>query len=209
MKQRAGRWIVAGALFLAPFAAAEAGTVHGTVQNATTGKAAPGVELALIQLQGGMQEVGNTKSGPQGEFTFDNPGLGAQPMLVRAAYKGVNFNQAVPPGTGLNAVQVQIFEPSKEAKTIHVASHVVIFQPNGNTLIVGEEYEVENKSQPPVAYYRTDGNFDFALPEKGALQQVAAAGPTGMQVVQLPIDKKNNKYSIAFAFRPGESKVRL
>ena len=204
--------LVVVALFVgmaATMSTAEAGTVHGTVQNGTTGKAAPGVELVLIQLQGGMQEVAHAKSGAQGEFTFDHPGLGAQPMLVRAVYKGVNFNQAVPPGTGLNAVQVEIYEPSKDSKTINVASHVVIFQPNGNTLIVGEEYEIENKSQPPMAYYRTDGNFDFALPEKGALQQVAAAGPTGMQVVQLPIDKKNNKYSIAFAFRPGQSKVRL
>jgi hypothetical protein len=30
-----------------------------------------------------------------------------------------------------------------------------------------------------------------------------------MPVVQLPIDKKNNRYSIAYAFRPGESSVRL
>jgi hypothetical protein len=29
-----------------------------------------------------------------------------------------------------------------------------------------------------------------------------------MPVVQLPIDKKNNRYSIAFAFRPGENSVR-
>jgi hypothetical protein len=30
-----------------------------------------------------------------------------------------------------------------------------------------------------------------------------------MPVVQLPIDKKNNRYSIAFAFRPGENSVRF
>src|SRR5258708_8070968 len=30
-----------------------------------------------------------------------------------------------------------------------------------------------------------------------------------MPVVQLPIDKKNNRYSIAFAFRPGDSSVRF
>jgi len=127
-------------------------------------------------------------------------------MLVRASYHGINFNQAVPPGT--STVQVNIFEPSKDAKTITIPSHVVIFQPNGATLIVGEEYQIENKSQPPQAYFRADGGFDFALPEKGELQQVAAAGPAGMPVVQLPIDKKNNRYSIAFAFRPGENSVR-
>jgi len=85
---------------------------------------------------------------------------------------------------------------------------VVVFQPNGSTLIVGEEYEIENKSQPPQAYFRADGNFDFSLPEKARLQQVAASGPTGMPVVQAPIDKKNNHYSLAYAFRPGESRVR-
>jgi hypothetical protein len=60
-----------------------------------------------------------------------------------------------------------------------------------------------------MAFYRTDGSFDFALPEGGQLQQVAAAGPAGMPVVQLPIDKKKNRYSIAFAFRPGDSSVRF
>jgi hypothetical protein len=201
------RLTLLGALILAPLAIAEAGTVRGTVMNGTTGKAAPGIELTLIQLQGGMQEVAHSKSDAQGEFTFDNPGLGAQPMLVRAVYHGVNFNHAVPPGT--STAQVDIYETSKDAKTINVPSHVVVFQPNGATMIVGEEYQIENKSQPPVAFYKTEGSFDFALPEGGQLQQVAAAGPAGMPVVQLPIDKKKNRYAIAFAFRPGENSVRF
>jgi hypothetical protein len=207
MKRCAGRWVAMGFLVLATVATAEAGTVRGTVRNGTTGKTAPGVELVLIQLQGGMQEVGHSKSDEQGQFSFDHPALDAQPMLVRAVYHGINFNQAVPPGS--STVQVDIFEPSKDSNTISVPSHVVIFQPNGATLIVGEEYQVDNKSQPPVAYYRSDGNFDFTLPEKGALQQVVAAGTSGMPVVQLPIDKKNNKYSIAYAFRPGTSRIRV
>jgi hypothetical protein len=201
------RLALLGTFVLAPFAIAKAGTVHGTVVNGTTGKPAPGIELTLVQLQGGMQEVAHSKSDAQGEFTFDNPGLGAQPMLVRAVYHGVNFNHAVPPGT--STAQVDIYEPTKDAKTINVTSHVVIFQPNGTTMIVGEEYQIENKSQPPMAFYKTDGSFDFALPEGGQLQQVSAAGPAGMPVVQLPIDKKKNRYSIAFAFRPGDSSVRF
>jgi hypothetical protein len=207
MKRRCSvRFALLAALILAPLAIAEAGTVHGTVMNGTTGKAAAGIDLVLIQLQGGMQEVAHSKSGAQGEFTFDHTGLGAQPMLVRAVYHGINFNHAVPPGT--STAQVDIYEPSKDPKTINVPSHVVIFQPNGANLIVGEEYQVENKSQPPLAYFRSEGSFDFALPEGGQLQQVAAAGPAGMPVVQLPIDKKKNHYSIAFAFRPGGNSVR-
>lgn len=200
------RWAAVATLIFAPFLAAEAGTVHGTVKNGTTGKPAAGVEVILIQLQGGMQPVANSKSDGNGEFSFDNPGLGAQPMLIRAVYHGVNFHQPVPPGS--STVVVSIFEASSDAKTINVPSHVVVFQPNGSKLIVGEEYQIENKSEPPRAYFRTEGNFDFALPEKSQLQQVAASGPTGMPVVQSPIDKKNNRYSIAYAFRPGQSIVR-
>jgi 5-hydroxyisourate hydrolase-like protein (transthyretin family) len=185
---------------------AHAGTVHGTVKNGTTGKPAAGVEVILIQLQGGMQPVANSKSDAQGQFSFDHPGLGAQPMLVRAVYRGVNFHQPVPPGTSV--IEVDVFDLSKDAKTITVPTHLVIFQPNGSTLNVGEEYSIENKSQPPQAYFRADGNFDFALPEKAQLQQVAAAGPAGMPVVQAPIDRNNDHYAIAYAFRPGQSMVR-
>jgi hypothetical protein len=200
------RLTLLGALILTPLAIAEAGTVHGTVMNGTTGKATAGIDLVLIQLQGGMQEVVRSKSGAQGEFTFDHPGLGAQPMLVRAVYHGVNFNHALPPGT--STAQVDIYEPSKDPKTINVSSHAVLFQPKGANLTVGEQYQIENNSQPPLAYFRNEGSFDFALPEGGQLQQVVAAGPAGMPVVQVPIDKKNNRYSIAFAFRPGGNSVR-
>ena len=86
---------------------------------------------------------------------------------------------------------------------------MVIFQPNGATLIVGEEYSIENSSAPPQAYFRADGNFEFALPPQAKLQQVAAAGPAGMPVVQAPIEKKDNHYAIAYAFRPGSSTVRF
>ena len=200
--------VLAVALGLASVGSAQAGTVRGTVRNGTTGQPAAGVELTLVQPMGGMQELAHAKSGRQGEFSFDNPNLGTQPMLVRASYRGVNFNSAVPPGSGPSTVQVDIYEPSKDPRTIDVPSHFVIFKPDGATLKVAEEYQIENKSQPPHAYYRTDGTFDFALPEKGALREVAAAGPAGMPVVQLPIDKKNSRYSIAYAFRPGDNSVR-
>jgi hypothetical protein len=206
--KRAARGILA-ALFatLLLAHAMRAGTVHGTVNNGTTGKPGAGVEVVLIQLQGGMQPVANTKSDAAGKFSFDNPNIGGQPMLVRAIYKGVNFHQPLPPGK--DSVTVEVFEPTGDAKTITVPSHVVIFQPNGANLLVGEEYGVKNDSKPPLAFFKLDGNFEAALPENAELKQIAAAGPSGMPVVQAPIDKGKNKYAISFAFRPGESEVRL
>ena len=76
MSFRITRLALLTAMALAPFAGMRAGTVHGTVKNGTTGKPGAGIEVILIQLQGGMQPVANTQSNAQGEFTFDNPGLG-------------------------------------------------------------------------------------------------------------------------------------
>lgn len=206
MRSIQGLCAIAAMILLGLSGGARAGTLNGTAKNGTTGKPAAGIEIILIQLQGGMQPVANTKSDAEGHFKFDNPNVGAAPMLVRAVYNGINFHQPVPPGK--TDVEVQIFEPSKDPKTIAVPSRVVFFQPNGSSLIVGEEYSIENNSAPPQAYYNSDGNFEFALPPQAKLQQVAAAGPAGMPVVQAPIDKKGNRYAIAYAFRPGSSTVR-
>ncbi len=185
---------------------AQAGTLHGSVKNGTTSKPAADIEVILIQLQGGMQPVANTRTDAQGQFTFDYPTLGTAPMLVRAVFHGVNFHQPIPPGR--SDVEIEVFDPTQDAKTIAVPTHIVIFQPNGSKLVVGEEYSVTNNASPKQAYFRADGNFEFALPEGAELQQAAAWGPSGMPVVQSTIDKTKNHYAIAFAFRPGESGVR-
>jgi len=202
----ARRFALATAALLLLVTAAHGATVQGTVKNGTTGQPAAGVEVILIQLQGGMTPVLNTKSDAQGRFTFDHPAIGTQPMLVRAIYKGVNFHQPLPPGR--SDLEVEVFDPSHDPKTISVDSHFVIFQPHDGTLVVGEEYALKNNSQPPQAYYSEKGNFDFALPEGATLKQAAAQGPSGMPVVQSPIDKGKNKYSVAYAFRPGDNGVR-
>ena len=108
-------WVI-GVLCASACGSTQAATLQGKVTNATTGKPAASVEVILIELQGGMQPVANTKSDSQGQFTFDNPAIGAQPMLVRAVYKGVNFHQPLPPGK--NSVEVNVYDLSGDAKTV-------------------------------------------------------------------------------------------
>ena len=185
-----------------------AGTVSGIVTNGTTGKPAAGVDVILIQLQGGMQPVANTKTDANGRYTFDNPGLGASaPMLIRVVYRGVNYHEPVPPGKA--TADVKVFEPTDKPSAFTVTNHAVIVQPNGSDLMVGEEYSIQNKTQPPVAFYRADGSFDFSIPDGADFNQASAWGSAGMPVVQGTIDKGKNKMAIAFAFRPGESGVRI
>jgi hypothetical protein len=194
------------ALFCLQPGLARAGTLRGTVKNGTTGKPAAGIQLILLQLQGGMQPVANTRSDSQGQFAIDNASIGAQPMLLRAVYNDINFHQPVPPGS--SQVDITVYEPTRDAKAISVVSRIIIFQPNGSALTVGEEYAVQNNSQPPKAYFLPGGNFEFTVPEDAKLLQVAASGSAGMPVVQAPIDKTKGRYAIAYAFRPGQSTVR-
>jgi hypothetical protein len=196
------------AVFLVSTPPALAGTVSGTVTNGTSGKPAAGVDVILIQLQGGMQPVANTKTDANGRYTFENPGLGAgAPMLIRVVYRGVNYHEPVPPGKA--TADVKVFEPTDKPSAFTVTNHAVIVQPNGSDLMVGEEYSIENKTQPPVAFYRADGSFDFSIPDGADFNQASAWGSAGMPVVQGTIDKGKNKMAIAFAFRPGESGVRI
>jgi hypothetical protein len=186
---------------------ASAGTLTGVVRNGTNGAPGAGLDVILIQLQGGMQPVATVKSDAQGRFKFDRPELGAAPMLVRVQYRGVNYHQPVPPGT--SSIEVQIFEPTDKPDSVQFATRAIVLQPKGTSLVVGEEYSIENNTQPPVAYYRPGGTFEFTVPEGAQLSQVSAWSAAGMPVVQGTIDKGKNTSAIAFAFRPGQNGVRL
>jgi hypothetical protein len=185
-----------------------AGTVTGTVTNGTNGKPAAGVQVILIQLQGGMQPVDNTKTDANGHYQFTNPGIGGQmPMLIRAIYRDVFYHEAVAPGK--TTADVTVYEPTSKPGSVAVTTHAIIIQPSGSELIVGEEFSVENKTQPPMTYYLDSGSFLFTLPEGATLNEVAAAGASGMPVVQSTLDKGKNLRAIAYAFRPGENEVRI
>jgi hypothetical protein len=186
---------------------ASAGTLTGAVRNGTTGAPGAGLSVILIQLQGGMQPVATVKSDAQGHFSFDRPELGSAPMLVRVQYRGVNYHQPVPPGT--SSIDVQVFEPTDKSNSVQVGTRAIVLQPKGMSLLVGEEYSIENNTQPPVAYYRADGTFEFTVPPGAQLNQVSAWSAAGMPVVQGTIDKGKNTSAIAFPFRPGENGVRL
>ena len=193
--------------FVATAPLARAGTVDGTVKNGTTGKLSVGTEVILIQLQGGMQPVAKTKTDGQGHYHFDNPQLGTGPMLLRVVYGGVNYHEPLTPGK--TTADVEVFEPTTKPDAFSVANHAVILQTNGNELMVGEEYMITNKTQPPVAFYREDGSFNFNLPDGAEFSQASAWGAANMPVVRGTIDKGKDKMAIAFPFRPGESGVRL
>lgn len=205
--RRCLRMVLSLGLMFCAAGAAGAGTLTGTVRNGTNGKPGAGVDIILMSLQGGMQPVANTKTDSQGHYRLDNSALGAEPMLLRAVYRGVLYHEPVPPGKA--TVDVEVFEPTEKPSAIAVAFHAVILQPTGSGLLVGEEYSIENKTQPPLAYYRDDGSFVFSLPDGAQLKDISAVHASGVPTVQGAIDKGKNLEAIAYPFRPGESGVRI
>lgn len=196
---------ILAAVILAPVVFA--GTVSGTVHDGTNNRPASGVQVILIQLQGGMEPVANTKTDASGHYQFDYPMLGQQPMLIRVVYHGVFFHQPVPPGT--TTADVEVFDPTTNLSAVSVSVRAIFIQPSTSSISVGEEYTIDNKTQPPLALYRDDGTFTFSIPEGAQLHDISAQGPAGMPVIQSPIDKGHNESAIAFAFRPGETSVRV
>ncbi len=184
-----------------------AGTVHGSVVNRTTGKPVPNTDVDLLSPAQGMALLASVKSDAQGQFTATNDAIGTGPVLIRVTYQGVGFNSFLPPGRP--QVDVEVFDVTKDPKSISPVSHVVIFQPRDGILIGAEEYNVKNDSKPPMAYFRAEGNFQFAIPEKGSLKNVTATGSLGMDVPQASIDKGKGLFAIAYAFHPGETNIRL
>jgi hypothetical protein len=207
MKAFAARTLLVAIVALALAATAPAGTLAGIVINRTTGKPEPNVAVDLLSPTQGMTELATATSDANGHFSVTKDSIGMAPILIRATFHDVSFNTFAPPGRP--GVEVEVYDISKDPKTISVTSHIVIFQPQGGKLVGAEEYEVSNASQPAVAFFRTDGNFDFAIPENGSLGQVTTTTGMGMSVAQASIDKGKGRYAIAYAFRPGQTNVRL
>jgi hypothetical protein len=196
--------LLAGGLWAA---ATFAGTVSGTIHNGTNNKPGAGLDVIIFQLQGGMQELTTVKSDAQGHYLVDRPEIGSGPMLIRVVYRGVNYHQPLPPGT--SRVDIEVFEPTSDPSSVSVSQHDIVVQPSGANLLVGEEFAIENKTQPPVAFFKEEGTFNFVLPDGAQLNQVSAWSAAGMPVVQGTIDKGKNRSSIAFPFRPGKNGVRI
>lgn len=186
---------------------ASAGAVTGTVRNGTTNKPVAGAEVILMQLQGGMEPVATAKTDSTGHFSITNDALGGSPMLLRVPYKGVLYHQPIPPGA--TTADVEIYEPTSDPHSFTVTAHAIILQPKGSDLLVGEEYTIENQSNPPVAYFLKDGTFKFQIPSGGQLNQVSAWGATGMPVIQGTIDLGKGLEAVDWPFRPGDNGVRI
>jgi hypothetical protein len=180
----------------------------GTVVNRTTGKPQPGAMVILFSIgTSGPQPLATAQTDAQGKFTFAQSAEGG-PHLIEATYAGVTYNLMVPPGSPSSNLQVEVYDSSKKPGAARVTQHIVLLEPVGQQLNVGETFFLEN-----------GGNVTWHDPERGTLRffvpaaakdnlKVSARAPGSMTLERVaePAGPRN-VYKLNFPIKPGETRI--
>jgi hypothetical protein len=204
--------VLTACAFLAFTVAANA-AVDGTVTNASSGKPQAGATVTLFQpTQQGPQFIDSVKTDAAGKFsiTKEVPAGGAGPLLLQAAYAGVQYNKTLPPGSPTTGVEIPVYESSKQPGGAKISLHAMLIEPNGGTMTVAESYQFENDGK--TTWNNPDtGNLQFSLPAAAEGKvQVNVLAPGGLPIRRAadPAGKPNT-FKVDFPIKPGQSEIRL
>jgi hypothetical protein len=183
--------------------------ITGAVVNRTTGQPQAGATVSLLRMgQNGPEPAGDVKADAQGKFSFEGSVQG--PTLVRATIDGVTYNKVLVPGTPSENITLDIYNASRQPGDAKVSKHMILFQPNGQELVVNEAYIVSNTGK--TAWNDpADGTLHFFVPEAAKTTLEVNATPPGGQPLKQAAEKvgRSDVYKLNFAMRPGETRVDL
>jgi len=187
--------------------AAMAATITGTVMNRSTNQPAAGDPVALVSPAQGMQEVTETTTNAQGEFSLNAPEGGQ--YLLRVVHDMANYYQAAPDGS--HPVTIDVYNAA--AHVAGVSTELVVLRaqtdPGGSTLNITEDLVVNNASKPPMTQY-SKAPFDVYLPDGAVVDGTAAKGPNGMPTAEdLQPQSEKGLYSVMFPIKPGETQIEI
>jgi hypothetical protein len=197
--------------FLALTSWVAAQNITGTVTNGTTGKPAAGVDVTLLALSQGMQEVGSAKTDAGGHFSFPAPKDAQAPHMVRANYGGVGyFPQGGPLMPGVTTAALTVYDSAKKIDGLSQTVEVNRLQSDGKQLDGIVLYAVSNLSQPPRTLANDKGTFEIVLPAGAELESAQAKGPGGQPIATEanPASEKNH-YTLNYPLRPGETQFQV
>lgn len=183
-----------------------AAQIKGTATNGTNGKPAPGDEVILFSLTGGMQETSRGRTDSQGHFSVDAPDEGAQ-HLIRVVHQGVNYHRMAPAGT--TTVDITVYEAAAQVDNIIGEGHVFRVQTANEQLEVSEAFTLRNESKPPRTKMGKH-SFEFSLPEGAQMEEGMARGPGSMPLASSPEPTgQKNRYGFVFPLRPGQTQFQV
>jgi hypothetical protein len=200
------------AVFLFAFSSfAVTQNITGTVTNGTTGKPAAGIDVTLLALSQGMQEVGNSKTDAEGHFSFPAPSDTQAPHMVRANYGGVGyFPQGGPLMPGSTTAALTVYDSAKKVDGVSQTVEVNRLQSDGKQLQGIILYALSNQSQPPRTLANDKGTFEVVMPAGAEIESAQAKGPGGQPIAAetVPGSEKNH-YFLSYPLRPGETQFQI
>jgi len=202
-------FVVLLALTVTADSAAAAQNITGTVTNGTTGKPAGGVEVTLLALSQGMQELSTTKTDAAGRFSFNAP-PDKGPHMVRATYQGVNyFPQAGPLMPGTTTAELTVYDSASKLDGVGLTVEVQRYQSDGGQLQGIALYAVHNQSQP-ARTLAGDKAFEIALPAGAEVESAEVKAPGGQPVATAAeAGAQKGHYVFSYPLRPGETQFQV
>ena len=152
--------------------------MSGNVTNGSTGKAAAGVSVTLVDPMSGMAELATGKTDAQGHFEFDVPAAKG-PRLARAERGGVNYFKMVTPGS--TSVDIEVYDAVPSLEGISGSADVVTLQADGSALQAVELFALKNASNPPRTL-AARATFEFVLPAGAQIEGADVQGPNGQPI---------------------------
>ncbi|MDR0311737.1 MAG: hypothetical protein LBJ21_09135, partial [Acidobacteriota bacterium] len=199
-------------LILACLAAATAtaqgqGVAEGRLVNRTDPAIVAGnTELEVLALTSGMDIIKTATTDANGMFRIE--GLpDAMPLMLRAVYKGVNYQGMLRFGAdGKAGLELEVYEPAASMKDIRVEAANMAFQLEEDHLLAVETFVVVNNSSPPQVYLNPEGNFRVSK-APGILEhpQIRVTAPgSEMPLTQSALESADGKsYYSLYPLRPG------
>jgi hypothetical protein len=181
--------------------------VDGTVTNGTTGKPQAGATVTLYKLgQAGPDALESVKSDAQGRFRIERD-LPEGPNLIETAFDGVTYNHMLRPGSSGTGLRLEVFNASERAPGARVAQHIVLLEPAGDQLQVGETFFFRNEGKLTHNDPK-DGTLRFHAPEGAQQLRVMATAPQGVPIQRAAEKAKQaNVYWVDFPIKPGETRI--
>ncbi|HKV91482.1 MAG TPA: carboxypeptidase-like regulatory domain-containing protein [Candidatus Angelobacter sp.] len=182
--------------------ASAAETIHGTVRNQTTGKAAAGDEVILLRLQNGMEEEAKTRTDAEGRFVL--PLVSAEaPHVVRILHQGVNYDESV---SGEAPLEIVVFDAVPRIRDLQADLGIAQVESDGEILKITEMYSIVNEAVPQVTQ-SGPRNFEISIPPDAALDSVVVkrGGGIWVNVAPVPLKGQQGRYAVDFPIRPGDT----
>jgi hypothetical protein len=195
------------ALTILMAANANAFTIHGTLENGTTGDKHLSAKVEVVKPSGGMLQE-RVVEAHDGRFEIPDLDPNAPIYLVRVEYDGVAYNSPVQVDGADQDVAVVVYERTTSWAGVRISMPHLAATRSGDLLQIEQLYEITNESSPPRTITGGDAFFHLFLPADMDSLTACFVTTFGVPVDRTPVPTDTpGRYTIEYPIRPGVTRV--